>query len=276
MPWKTSNGTYLKEGRSWTDSNGITHPNNWMGWSEDYKKNTMNLTWETPLAPYDNFYYYGWNSDGDALLPKPIADLKSKLLSQAKEQSFNILSDTDWYVTRKVERDVAIPSDITAHRLAVVTNYASLKTAINSASDFAGLQAIYKYTAGASSTAKEIDATKSSVVSTSDNTITISSHGFVDDEQVSYDRGLNSDDEDAEVIGGLENGNFSPGRTYYIHSATTNTFKLSESHSNCGDAAAISLTGLSSDGTKQKFASLGKPGKGQTWPINTQLKYDGA
>ena len=38
MPWKTSNGTYPKEGRSWTDSNGITHPNNWMGWSEDYKK----------------------------------------------------------------------------------------------------------------------------------------------------------------------------------------------------------------------------------------------
>ena len=60
---------------------------------EDYKKNTMNLTWEEPLGSFDNFYYYGWNSDGDALLPKPIADLKSKLLSQAKEQSFNIQSD---------------------------------------------------------------------------------------------------------------------------------------------------------------------------------------
>ena len=271
MPWKTSNGTYLKEGRSWTDSNGITHPKNWMGWSEDYKKNTMNLTWETPLAPYDNFYYYGWNSDGDALLPKPIADLKSKLLSQAKEQSFNILSDTDWYVTRKVERNVAIPSDITAHRLAVVTNYASLKTAINDASDIAGLQAIYKYTAGASSTAKEIDATKSSVVSTSGNTITISSHGFVNDEKVQYNVGENSSGDAAAVIGGLVNQGI-----YFIHSAATNTFKLSESHSNCGDEAQIQLSGLSSDGTAQQFVSLGKPGAGLTWPIDTQLKYDGS
>jgi len=271
MPWKTADGTYLKEGRSWTDSNGITHPNNWMGWSEDYKKNTMNLTWETPLAPFNNFYYYGWNSDGDALLPKPIADLKSKLLSQAKEQSFNILSDTDWYVTRKVERNVAIPSDIASHRLAVVTNYASLKTAINDASDIAGLQAIYKYTTGASSTAKEIDATKSSVVSTSDNTITIANHGFVDDEQVYYNVGRNSDDKVAAVIGGLKDQS-----AYFVHSATTNTFKLSESHSNCGDEAAISLTGLSSDGTKQTFTSQGKPGKGLTWPVAEMPKYDGA
>ena len=40
MPWKTSDGTYLKEGRSWTDSNGVKHPSNWMIWSEDYKTNT--------------------------------------------------------------------------------------------------------------------------------------------------------------------------------------------------------------------------------------------
>ena len=272
MPWKTADGTYLREGSSWKDSAGIKHPSNWMIWTEDYKKNTMKLTWEEPLGSFDSFYYWGWNSDGDALLPKPVADLKTSLVLKAKEVSTSLLAPTDWYIIRKTERDVAIPSEITAFRLAVVTNYASLKTAINSASDVAGLQALYQTTVGASTAAKEIDATSSSVVSTTNNTITIANHGFVDDEQVSYDRGLNSDDEDAEVIGGLENGNFSPGRSFYIHSATTNTFKLSESHSNCGDAAAISLTGLSSDGTKQKFASLGKPGKGQTWPINTQLK----
>ena len=275
MPWKTADGTYLREGSGWTDSKGIRHPSNWGIWSEDYKKNTMNLTWEAPLGSFDSFYYWGWNSDGDALLPKPVADLKTRLITQAKETSAYMLASSDWYVIRKTERDVAIPSEITAFRLAVVTNYASLKTAINSASDVAGLQALYKTTAGASSTAKEIDATKSSVVSTSNNTITIANHGFVDDEQVSYDGGYNSDDEIAEVIGGLANSQLSV-RSYFIHSATTNTFKLSESHSNCGDAAAISLTGLSSDGTKQTFKSQGKPGKGQTWPINTQLKYDGA
>ena len=276
MPWKTADGTYLKESSSWKDSAGIKHPSNWMIWTEDYKKNTMKLTWEEPLGSFDSFYYWGWNSDGDALLPKPVADLKTSLVSQAKEISASLLAPTDWYIIRKTERDVAIPSEITAFRLAVVTNYASLKTAINSASDVAGLQALYQTTVGASTAAKEIDATSSSVVSTTNNTITIANHGFVNDEQVSYDRGLNSDDEDAEVIGGLENGNFSPGRTYYIHSATTNTFKLSESHSNCGDAAVVSLTGLSSDGTKQTFTSQGKPGKGLTWPVAEMPKYDGA
>ena len=83
--------------------------------------------------------------------------------------------------------------------------------------------------------------------------------------------GLNSDDETAAVIGGLVNNT-----SYFVHSATTNTFKLSESHSNCGDAAAVSLTGLSSDGTKQTFISQGKSGKGETWPDNSMPKYDGA
>ena len=271
MPWKTADGTYLKEGRGWTDSNGIKHPSNWMVWTEDYKKNTMNLTWEEPLGPFNGFYYYGWNSDGDALLPKPVADLKTILVSQAKQTSASLLTPSDWYVVRKTETDVAVPAEITAYRTAVRTNYASLKTAINDASDIAGLQSIYTSTAGASQTAKEINATSSSVVSTSANTITSNGHGFVDDEQVYYNVGLNSDNENTAVIGGLVNG-----KTYFVHSATTNTFKLSESHSNCGDAAAVSLTGLSSDGTKQTFTSQGKPGKGQTWPNSDMPKYDGA
>ena len=271
MPWKTADGTYLKEGRGWKDSNGIRHPSNWIIWSEDYKKNTMNLTWEEPLGPFDNFYYYGWNSDGDALLPKPVADLKTIKVTKAKETSTSLLAPTDWYVVRKTETDVAIPAKITAYRTAVRTNYGSLKTAINNASDITGLQSIYEKTAGASDSSKEIDATKSSVVSTSDNTITISNHGFVDDEQVSDNVGLNSDNENTAVIGGLVNNT-----TYFVHSAATNTFKLSESHSNCGDAAVVSLTGLSSDGTKQTFTSQGKPGKGQTWPDSRMPKYDGA
>ena len=271
MPWKTADGKYLKEGRSWTDSNGIKHPSNWMIWTEDYKKNTMNLTWEEPLGSFDSFYYYGWNSDGDALLPKPLAGLQSSKVSDAKSISASLLAHTDWYITRKIERDVAIPSEITAYRLAVVTNYASLKTAINSVSDIAGLQALYETTAGASQTAKEIDATSTSVLSTSANAITIANHGFVNDEQVYYNVGVNSDDEQSTVIGGLVNNT-----TYFVHSATTNTFKLSESHSNCGDEAIINLSGVSSDGTAQSFTSQGIPGKGQTWPDNRMSKYDGS
>ena len=64
----------------------------------------------------------------------------------------------------------------------VLTNYTSLQSAINSASDIDELKALYTSTNGASQDSKSIDATSSGVVSTSDNTITINGHGFVNDE----------------------------------------------------------------------------------------------
>ena len=270
MPWKYGSVT-LTEGKSWTDDNGIKHPTNWNIWTETYKKDVMGLTWSDPPKTFDNEYYFGWNSDESALLPKPIADLKTTKLSQAKNRVQDALNETDWYITRKYERDVAIPSEISAYRTAALTNYTSLQSAINSASDIDGLKSLYTSTNGASQDIKSIDATSSSVVSTSDDTITINGHGFVNDEAVAYNVGLNSDKNEAEVIGGLKND-----FQYFIHSATTNTFKLSESHSNCGDAAAVNITSLSSDGTAQTFVSRGKLGKAQTFPDKTATKYDGS
>ena len=270
MPWKYGSVT-LKEGKSWTDDNGIKHPTNWAVWTETYKKNVIGLTWADPPKTFDNEYYFGWNADESALLPKPLADLKTSKLSLARHIVQNDLSETDWYVTRKYERDIAIPSEVSAYRTAVLTNYTSLQSAINSASDIDELKAIYTSTNGASQDSKIIDATSSGVVSTSNNTITINGHGFVNDEAVYYSVGVNSDNDPAAVIGGLING-----YVYFVHSATTNTFKLSESHSNCGDASAVNISALSSDGTKQTFISYGKYGKGQTFPDKTATKYDGS
>ena len=269
MAWKYGDRT-LRVGRAWVDDENFKHPYRWVQWSAEDKEK-WGVTWEDDViqAPYDHFYYSGYNSDGN-LVGRTLSTLQSSKVTQAKEESANCLKSTDWYITRKVERNVAIPSEITAFRLAVVTNYASLKTAINNASDIAGLQAIYTTTAGASSTAKEIDATSSSVVSTSGNTITSNGHGFVNDEQVYYDVGVNSDGDTAAVIGGLVSNTI-----YYVHTTATNTFKLSESHSNCGDEAIVSLTGVSSDGDAQTFTSYGRPGKGQTWPNSDMIKYDG-
>jgi hypothetical protein len=268
MAWKYGDRT-LKVGNAWVDDENFKHPYRWVQWSSADKEK-WGVTWEDDVVqdPFDSFYYYGWNSDGDALLPKPLADLKVSKVNEAKSKSASKLSHTDWYVTRKSEANTAIPSGITAYRTAVRANYTVLKTAINNASDIAGLQACYETVAGASDTAKEIDATSSSVVSTSDNTITSNGHGFVNDEQVYYNVGVNSDDEDAAVIGGLVKD-----KTYFVIETATNTFKLSESHSNCGDEAVVSLTGLSSNGTAQTFTSQGKPSAGQTFPNQDMLKY---
>ena len=272
MAWKDGN-TYLKEGKSWKSSDGVTYPSNWMIWSDTHKTDVVGLTWEddpTPLAAYNNFYYSGYDSDGN-LIGKTLAPLQASKVIQAKEKSASRLSLSDWYITRKSEKNTAIPAEITAYRDAVRANYIVLKTAIGNASDIAGLMACYAIVAGASSAAKEIDATSSSVVSTSANTITSNGHGFVNDEQVYYDVGVNSDDEVAAVIGGLVNQTM-----YYVIATATNTFKLSESHSNCGDEAVVSLTGVSSDGDAQTFTSQGKPSAGQTWPNSDMIKYDGS
>jgi len=269
MAWKYGN-VVLKVNKGWTDDDGTQHPSQWVTWTAE-RKTAKGVSWEddpTPLGYFDNFYYYGWNSDGDALLPKPLADLQASKVTNAKDISAGLLKNTDWYVTRKTEANTAIPSGITAYRTAVRTSYTTLKTAINNASDIAGLKACYATVAGASSAAKEIDATSSSVVSTSANTITSNGHGFVNDEQVYYDSGVNSDNEQAAVIGGLVNNT-----TYFVIAKATNTFKLSESHSNCGDEAVVSLTGVSSDGDAQKFTSHGKPSAGQTFPDSRMPKY---
>jgi len=270
MAWKYGN-VVLRVNKAWKDDDNTQHPRQWVRWSSD-RKSAMGVSWEddTVLGAFDPFYYYGWNSDGDALLPKPLAGLKTSKITNAKDTSASMLSKTDWYVTRKAEANTAIPSGITAYRTAIRTNYTTLKTAINNASDIVGLIALYKTVSGASNTAKEIDATSSSIVSTSANTITSNGHGFVNDEQVYYNVGDNSDGGIAAVIGGLVNNT-----TYFVIATATNTFKLSESHSNCGDEAVVSLTGVSSDGDAQTFTSYGKPSAGQTWPNPDMIKYDG-
>ena len=60
--------------------------------------------------------------------------------------------------------------------------------------------------------------------------------------------------------------------SYYVINKTTNTFKLSHSHSNCGDAAAISLT-ATTDGDQQSIKSQGIPPVGHTWPDNKKSIY---
>ena len=184
-----------------------------------------------------------------------LTELKTSKISNAKDYANQLLSDTDWYVVRNVETSTAIPSEITAFRTAVRANYAALKTAITDAANVAAVAALYSFTASANGSIT-IDGTSSSVVSTSANSITSNAHGFVVGEVLTYGNG-----EDGTDIGGLVDG-----MQYYVYSKTVNTFKLSHSHSNCGDAAVISLSSVASSGTEHQFVSTGIPGVGETWP----------
>ena len=72
--------------------------------------------------------------------------LKYNLIQTVKAQAEGILNRTDWYITRKSEKNTAIPSAITTHRDAVRTKQDSMCTAITNASDTPALETLYTYT----------------------------------------------------------------------------------------------------------------------------------
>lgn len=69
--------------------------------------------------------------------------LKTVLIREVKKQTQNELNITDWYVTRKSEKDTAIPGSITTHRDAVRAKQAEMETAITNASDTPALETLY-------------------------------------------------------------------------------------------------------------------------------------
>ena len=69
--------------------------------------------------------------------------LKTKLIRDVKKKAQSQLNITDWYITRKAEKDTAIPSSITTHRDAVRAKQAEMETAITNASDTPALETLY-------------------------------------------------------------------------------------------------------------------------------------
>ena len=256
------NNKVIRAGKSWTDKNGIQHPANWNIWSKE-EKDAVGITSIEPESEPDP-EYYTWAVGGDykitAKNAKPLAGVKAKKIEESKLLANVELSRSDWYVTRKAEADTAIPSGITALRTALRTNYAALKSAINAAGDVDAVAALYSWTIGASQDAKTFNA--KTAVNSSTNTITSNGHGFIDNEMVVY-----SIMASATAIDGLADEN-----SYYIINKTTNTFKLSHSHSNCGDAAAISLT-ATTDGDQQSIKSQGIPPAGNSGPDSSKSIY---
>jgi len=61
--------------------------------------------------------------------------LKSQYKTQFKQTANSLLSETDWMVIRKAERNVAIPTDVATKRAAILTECDRLIAAVTAASD---------------------------------------------------------------------------------------------------------------------------------------------
>ena len=75
-----------------------------------------------------------------------VEGLKTRLIRDVKAQAECELNRTDWYITRKAEKNTAIQSAITTHRDAVRSKQAAMETAITNASDTPALETLYTYT----------------------------------------------------------------------------------------------------------------------------------
>ena len=105
----------------------------------------------TAKAHADTLWTSQDKTDGKIPEDKDVGDvavegLKTILIRQVKSQAKSELDITDWYITRKAEKDTAIPSSITTHRDAVRAKQAEMETAITNASDTPALETLYTYT----------------------------------------------------------------------------------------------------------------------------------
>ena len=168
--WKLGD-KIIREGKSFTDNNGVTHPGVWARWTDD-KKKAMGLTFVADSKTHDNRFYWGWNADETSLIERNIADvnevdddgkpildddgnqvvtlgLKSVAIARTKEKAGSILSKTDWYVTRKTEAGTAIPSTVTDYRTAVRAKSKTIEDAITACDTLAKFMALYDIPDGA-------------------------------------------------------------------------------------------------------------------------------
>ena len=162
--WKLGD-IVIREGKSWRDSSGVTHPQTWARWTDE-EKQAAGLTFVADPKSYDNRFYWGWNADETSLIERSLTDtdevdsegnsildddgnqvvtlgLKSVAITRTKETARRKLSETDWYVTRKAETGTAIPDAVGNYRTAVRTASKTIEDAITACKTLAKFMALY-------------------------------------------------------------------------------------------------------------------------------------
>jgi hypothetical protein len=128
-------GKLLQEGTSFYDANGTQYPSGWLNQSTEAEKAAIGITWVADVARADDRFYWDGNIDN----PKDLDVLKTTFKAQVKDTANKLLANTDWYVIRKAERSVDIPTDIADKRSAIVTEANRLDSEIGLVDTVEGL-----------------------------------------------------------------------------------------------------------------------------------------
>ena len=95
-------------------------------------------------------YPDGHANAGDRINTWTAGDVKTRgwkynFIKNIKKQAEGLLNQTDWYVTRKAEKNTAIPSAITTWRNGIRTKQAAMETLITNASNTPAIETLYTY-----------------------------------------------------------------------------------------------------------------------------------
>ena len=114
--------------------NGISYPANWLRLTSLAEKQAIGITEVADeTTSYDDRFYWGVDN------PKDLSVLKTLWTARVKDTTNKLLTQTDWMVTRKAERNVAIPEATATYRAAVLAECTRLVTAIADAADVPAL-----------------------------------------------------------------------------------------------------------------------------------------
>ncbi len=167
MAYKLNENT-LPVDRAFTHNN-VQYPRNWLQLSTEEERTALGITWEAdPVRADDRYYWNGeldnpkaledveavdedgnplwvqeWDEEAEAMVNTPVRlvtkGLKSTKIAEVNHTAGTILANTDWYVTRKTEREVDIPENVVTHRAAIVTEANRVETAIAEVTDVESL-----------------------------------------------------------------------------------------------------------------------------------------
>ena len=121
----------------------------WVTALSDEEKTAIGITYEADPAPFDGKYYF--SADNPRQLDNSTDDegnvtygVRPGIVQEQKDIAASLLAKTDWYVTRKSETDVAIPSNVATYRAAVRTVCGTREAEIAAVSTTEALEALMK------------------------------------------------------------------------------------------------------------------------------------
>jgi len=160
MAFQLTDGTPIPSNAPFS-INGINYPSNWLRLSTAEEKTAVGIVEVADPKVYDSRFYYSDGtkkelddkntvnpSTGELIKNKDGSQnitygIKTVLKNAEKSEAASRLANYDWYVVRKSEKSIEIPTEIQNYRDAVRTVCDTREKEIDACSDIASLETLY-------------------------------------------------------------------------------------------------------------------------------------